>query len=110
MQKKNRIASALVASGLSLMATSCASKTEAEAPRAETGKPEVSIVPVVKVTRSTMASDLVLTGEFIPYQEIDVMAKVAGYIKAIHVDIGDRVHSGQRLAELDVPEMQDDRF
>ena len=108
MQKKNRIASALVLSGLTLLATSCASKTDAEAPRVDAGKPEVVIVPVVKVTRSTMASDLVLTGEFIPYQEIDVMSKVAGYIKAIHVDIGDRVHAGQRLAELDVPEMEDD--
>ncbi len=90
------------------MATSCASKTEAKAPHADTDKPEVVIVPVVKVTRSALASDLVLTGEFIPYQEIDVMAKEAGYIKAIHVDIGDRVRTGQRLAELDIPEMQDD--
>ena len=61
MQKKKRIASALVVSGLTLLATSCASKTEAEAPGAEldkqtSGKADVSIVPVVKVTRSTMAS------------------------------------------------------
>lgn len=73
-----------------------------------TSSPDVAIVPVVKVTRSALTSDLVLTAEFVPYQEIDLMAKVAGYIKAIHVDIGDRVKAGQRLAELDVPEMQDD--
>jgi RND family efflux transporter MFP subunit len=110
MQKNRnkRIAIALAASGLGLIATSCASKTEAKAPHADTGKAEVMIVPVVKVTRNTLASDLVLTGEFIPYQEIDVMAKEAGYIKAIHVDIGDRIRTGQRLAELDIPEMQDD--
>ena len=49
-----------------------------------------------------------MTGEFIPYQEVDVMAKVAGYIRSIKVDIGDRVHEGQLLAQLEVPEMQDD--
>ena len=47
-----------------------------------------TIVPVTKVARSNMADNLVLTGEFIPYQEIDVMAKEAGYIKTIRVDIG----------------------
>ena len=35
-----------------------------------------------------------LTAEFKPYQEVDVMAKVAGYIKEINVDIGDRVDAG----------------
>lgn len=66
------------------------------------------IVPVTKVVRSNLADNLVLTGEFIPYQEIDVMAKEAGYIKTIGVDIGDRVRAGQLLAQLEIPEMQDD--
>ncbi len=46
-----------------------------------------TIVPVAKVVRSNLADNLILTGEFIPYQEIDVMAKEAGYIKSIRVDI-----------------------
>jgi RND family efflux transporter MFP subunit len=36
------------------------------------------------------------------------MAKEAGYIKTIRVDIGDRVQAGQFLAELEIPEMRDD--
>jgi RND family efflux transporter MFP subunit len=36
------------------------------------------------------------------------MAKVAGYVKQINVDIGDRVHTGEVLATLEVPEMADD--
>lgn len=36
------------------------------------------------------------------------MAKVSGYIREINVDIGDRVHEGQVLATLEIPEMQDD--
>ncbi len=71
-------------------------------------KRNVTVVPVVRVSRSNLASNLVLTGEFLPYQEIDVMAKEAGYVKSIRVDIGDRVRAGQLLAELEIPEMQDD--
>jgi RND family efflux transporter MFP subunit len=65
------------------------------------------VVPVAKVARTTLSTKLVLTAEFIPYQEIDVMAKEAGYVKSIGVDIGDRVQAGQKLAELEIPEMQD---
>jgi RND family efflux transporter MFP subunit len=65
-------------------------------------------VAVVKVTRADLSSNLVLTAEFEPFQEIDVMAKVSGYIREINVDIGDRVHEGQLLATLEIPEMQDD--
>jgi len=46
-----------------------------------------------------------VAGEFLPFQEVEIHAKVAGYIRKIHVDIGDHVHAGQLLAELEVPEM-----
>jgi len=36
------------------------------------------------------------------------MAKVAGYVKEIRVDVGDRVRAGQVLATIEAPEMQDD--
>ncbi|HEY0162448.1 MAG TPA: efflux RND transporter periplasmic adaptor subunit [Edaphobacter sp.] len=36
------------------------------------------------------------------------MAKVAGYVKSIHVDIGDHVRKDAVLAILEVPEIQDD--
>jgi RND family efflux transporter MFP subunit len=66
------------------------------------------VVAVAKVTRTDLASNVVLTAEFEPFQEVDVMAKVSGYIRKINVDIGDHVHEGQLLATLEVPEMQDD--
>ena len=65
-------------------------------------------VPVVKAARADLSSDLNLTAEFQPYQEVDVMAKVAGYVKSIQVDIGDRVREGQLLATLEIPEMADE--
>jgi RND family efflux transporter MFP subunit len=76
--------------------------------QASTGSPDVPTVAVARVTAADLSHDLVLTAEFKPYQEVDVMAKVAGFVKDINVDIGDRVHTGQLLATLEAPEMQDD--
>jgi RND family efflux transporter MFP subunit len=93
----------------SFLISSCTRKTEGgESDHASATPPTTTIVPVTNVVRSNLADNLMLTGEFIPYQEIDVMAKEAGYIKAIKVDIGDHVHAGEFLAELEIPEMQDD--
>ena len=63
---------------------------------------------MVKAARVDLANDLVLTAEFEPFQQVDVMAKVSGYVRSIKVDIGDRVREGQVLATLEIPEMEDD--
>ncbi len=68
----------------------------------------VTIVPVARVTRGSIANTILLTAEFQPFQEVDVMAKVAGYVRSIKVDLGDSVREGQVLAELEVPEMTDE--
>ncbi len=65
-------------------------------------------VAVAKATREGMANELVCCAEFRPYQEVDLHAKVSGYVKTIHVDVGDRVKEGQELVVLEVPELQDD--
>jgi RND family efflux transporter MFP subunit len=59
----------------------------------------------VSVERAPLANTLSIAGEFLPWQEVELHAKVAGYIKKINVDIGDRVHAGQTLAVLEVPEL-----
>ena len=40
-------------------------------------------VPTVRVARADVSGAITLTGEFVPYQEVDVMSKVAGYIQSI---------------------------
>ncbi len=60
---------------------------------------------VAAVKRETIANSLSIAGQFIPYQNVELHAKVAGYIRNIYVDIGDRVHQGQVLAVLEIPEL-----
>ncbi len=71
--------------------------------------PDVPTVAVARAKLQDLSHDIVLTAEFKPFQEIDVMAKVAGYVKKINVDVGDRVSQGQPLATLEIPEMADDQ-
>jgi len=69
---------------------------------------EALAVAVAKVTRQDLARELTCEAELRPYQEIDLHAKVAGYLQKITVDIGDRVEAGQLLAVIEVPELGDD--
>jgi RND family efflux transporter MFP subunit len=69
---------------------------------------DIPTVAVAKVSTEDLSHGLVLTAEFKPFQEVDVMAKVAGFVKQINVDVGDRVKQGQLLATLEIPEMADD--
>ena len=65
----------------------------------------LKVAAVVVVQRRPIQDVLTLSGEFRPYQQVDVHAKVAGYIKRICVDVGDHVKVGQVLAILEVPEL-----
>lgn len=69
---------------------------------------ETPTVAVAKAGVGDLARNLAVTAEFRPYQEVDVMAKVSGYVKSINVDIGDKVRQGQLLATLEFPEMTDE--
>jgi len=93
--------------GLALLAvglTGCSRQAAlSQAPAAEE-----PMVAVAAVGRASLTGSTVITAEFQPFQEVDVMAKVAGYVRAIKVDLGDRVREGQILAELEVPEMTDE--
>jgi len=75
--------------------------------RADEGPANLSrpIAPIAVATRTPLSNTLNVAGEFLPFQEVELHAKVAGYIKHIYVDIGDRVRMGQVLATLDVPEL-----
>src|SRR5277367_6897106 len=70
-----------------------------------TEKQSIPTASVTPVTRGDLSSTLVVAGEFQPYQEVDLHAKVYGYVRRINVDIGDRVKAGQVIATLEVPEL-----
>ena len=85
----------------SIACTGCTTRTNA-APQ------EIPVVAASHAVRMDMRNDVTLTAELEPYYEVDVMAKEAGYIRHMLVDIGDHVKAGQLLCVIEIPELQDD--
>ena len=59
----------------------------------------------VRVTASQPSQSLNLPGELESYFQTDISPRVGAYVKKLYVDIGDHVHQGQVLADLDAPEL-----
>src|SRR5262249_19823505 len=102
-----RVLTVFIAGLTTLLCCSCSKAQNAEAEDLKAS--DIATVSVAKATPEDMSRRIVLTAEFRPFQEIDVMAKIAGYVKKINVDVGDRVQEGQVLALIEVPEMADDQ-
>ena len=73
--------------------------------RGGAGSDGAPVAAVARVERRNMGSTLTIAGAFKPFQDVEVHAKVAGYIRTIYVDVGSRVNQGQTLAVLEVPEL-----
>jgi RND family efflux transporter MFP subunit len=63
-------------------------------------------VGVTKVVKKSLGREITLSSELVPFQEIDVYAKEAGYVKKLMVDYGTRVKAGQVMAVLEIPELE----
>jgi RND family efflux transporter MFP subunit len=72
---------------------------------------EMASIPDVAVARvgtEDLFKEVHIPAEFRPYADVDVHAKVSGFVRQMYVDIGDRVKAGQLLAVLEVPELTDE--
>jgi RND family efflux transporter MFP subunit len=106
MTKRVVPAAAWAFAATALAAAPACSRPNARA--AEPGVDERPVVAVAKVSRGDVVQSLTVAAEFRPFEEVDVHAKVAGFLKSITVDVGDRVQAGQLLAVLEIPELQDE--
>ena len=66
------------------------------------------IVAVAKVKREDLSREITYPAEFRPYVEVELHAKVSGYVDKMNVDFGDKVKAGELLASIEVPELQDE--
>ena len=80
----------------------------AHAETVHAASPPMPTVAVVKVDREDLYKEVMVPAEFRPYVEVELQAKVSGYLSRMNVDFGDRVKAGQLLATLEVPELKDD--
>ncbi len=107
MTSRTKLVTVLVIAGvLLLLGITRHFKTEADDGAGDSGTHSEPVAAVVKVHRGAIESSLTISGAFKAFQDVDVHAKVAGYIKDIYVDVGSHVKEGQTLAILEVPELQ----
>lgn len=99
VQQRATYLAALLAAGIAC--GGCTSKTSA-------ASQDIPVVAASRAIRTDLKNDVTLTAELEPYYEVDVMAKEAGYIRHMLVDIGDHVKAGQLICILEIPELQDD--
>jgi RND family efflux transporter MFP subunit len=62
-------------------------------------------VQVTKVVAQKLAMAVHLPGEIEPYEVVSVFPKVTGFVKSISVDRGSHVKAGERIAQLEAPEL-----
>jgi HlyD family secretion protein len=60
---------------------------------------------IAKVQRGDVARSVVATGKIQPITKVEVKSKASGIVEKLFVDINNRVHKGQPLAELDQQEI-----
>jgi len=76
--------------------------------KTEGSAPDSFVVAAAKVVREDLWREQVFEAEFRPYEEIELHAKVSGFVETLTVNVGDRVTNGQLLATLEIPELNDD--
>jgi RND family efflux transporter MFP subunit len=100
----------VAAFSLCLAASGCGSATSMQAVEGgrQAKETQIAAVGVVKPKLEALSREVILNGEFRPYQVADLHAKVAGYLRKITVDVGSHVKAGQEIATLEMPEMEAD--
>jgi multidrug efflux pump subunit AcrA (membrane-fusion protein) len=63
------------------------------------------LVNAAMVKLAPKSTQLTLPGNITPITEAYIYARATGYLKQRYVDIGDRVHAGQKLADVEAPDL-----
>ena len=70
------------------------------------GGTKIDPTKLAKVEKGDLAKSVVATGKVTPITKVEIKSKASGIVKKLYVDAGDKVHTGQVLAELDREEIQ----
>lgn len=75
--------------------------------KAYTSKPvKIDAEKLAKVERMDLARSVVATGKVQPVTQVEIKSKASGIIQKLAVNVGDVVHKGQVLCELDKNDLQ----
>jgi RND family efflux transporter MFP subunit len=70
-----------------------------------TAEEAIPPVDVIYATRGVKAKDLVLPGDIEAFDSAAIYARASGYVSGWYKDIGAKVKKGEKLADIDTPEL-----
>ena len=85
-----------------------AADTPRSASRSREQTPATPAVTVVRPVRKSFRREIVQPGEIQAFERTPLYARISGYVEKVHKDIGDPVKAGEILAELSVPERDEE--
>ena len=92
--------------GLPVLLSACHSN---DAPSSKIDKKqsaqETFATEVFRLQKGRLSSSLRIPGELIAFQQVDLYAKEASFVKKLYVDVGSEVRTGQLLVSLEAPEL-----
>jgi HlyD family secretion protein len=111
--KRDRLRFATIVAGVGVASALYAAASRLQRPqeaktKSQTNRVELVEVNAVRPQRLTLQHLIEQPGQIEGFEQTILYAKIAGFVQAYHVDIGDRVKKGQLLAELWVPELVED--
>lgn len=66
---------------------------------------DTTTVETLTLAKGRLTSTMSLPGQLLPFQTVDLYAKVNGFVKHMYVDVGSEVKQGELLATLEAPEL-----
>jgi membrane fusion protein (multidrug efflux system) len=100
--KHNLFRSILLIAPVAILFWSCAGKSASLTPTTA----DTLTVQTLTLTKDRLTTTLTLPGQLLPFQTVDLYAKLDSYVKEMYVDVGSQVKRGQLLATLEAPELQ----
>jgi len=106
---KNKPLILIVTLALAGLFSACGSSKEQKEAQLETEKQEAALdtpnVELIPVKKGKLTSSISIPGDLVPYQQVDLYAKVNSYVQKLLVDVGSEVHQGELLVVLEAPEI-----
>jgi HlyD family secretion protein len=73
---------------------------------AKSGGTKIDPSKLASVDQGDLAKSVVATGKITPITKVEIKSKASGIVQKLYVDAGDKVKTGQVLAELDKEEIE----
>jgi RND family efflux transporter MFP subunit len=79
---------------------------KASQPKVTSERSQESRIETIHPKKMTAERTTTQPGSIYAFESVQLYPGVTGYLKTLHVDIGDRIKKGQVLAKVDVPELE----